>query len=146
MAAPHPPFDPAVVPVLLTGGHAAWLGLQMRDHGADWFELALPWRQELIGDPDNNVLASGPILSMMDTVCSLAAWQKFGLFLPIATLDLRIDYMRPAMTGRDIVGRAECYRVTRTIAFVRGIAHDGDADDPVAHVVCSFMKTGSITP
>lgn len=139
----HPAFDPAIVPALLSGGHSNWLGLEMLAHGPDWFELKLPWREELIGDPDNNLLASGPILSLMDTVSSLSVWQRAGIFMPIATLDLRIDYMRPARSGHDIVGRADCYRVTSSVAFVRGAAHDGDAGDPVAQVACCFMRTGT---
>ena len=146
MADNHPAFDPAIVAFLLQGGHGGWLGLEYRAHGEDWFELALPWRAELVGDPANDVLASGPILSMMDTVTSLSVWQKSGQFMPIATLDLRIDYMRPARTGETVIGRGECYRVTRSVAFARGIAHDGDPSDPVAHVAACFMRTGTVTP
>ena len=143
---PHPPFDPEVVKILLAGGHGGWLGLEYRDHGEDWFELSLPWRAELVGDPENAVLASGPILSLMDTATSLSAWNRLGRFVPIATLDLRIDYMRPARSGQTVVGRGECYRVTKSVAFVRGIAHDGKPDDPVAHVAGCFMRTGTVTP
>ena len=39
------------------------------------------------------------------------------------------------------VGRGECYGVTRSVGFVRGSAHDGDAADPVAHVAATFMFT-----
>jgi acyl-coenzyme A thioesterase PaaI-like protein len=67
---------------------------------------------------------------------------KRGGFLPHATLDLRVDYLRPAASGRTVIGRGECYRVTRSVAFVRGIAHDGDAADPVANVAGTFMFTG----
>ena len=58
-----------------------------------------------------------------------------------ATLDLRVDYLRPATPGRRIVGRGECYGLTKSIAFVRGTAHDGDADDLVAHVTGTFIST-----
>jgi len=55
------------------------------------------------------------------------------------TLDLRVDYLRPAVPERTVIGRGECYRLTRSIAFVRGIAHDGDPNDPVAHVAGTFI-------
>ena len=111
-------------------------------HGAHWCQLVLPWREGLVGDPALGVIASGPIVALLDMATSIGVWMKRGGFLPHATLDLRVDYLRPAVSGNAVIGRGECYRVTRSIAFVRGIAHDGDADDPVAHVAGTFMFTG----
>jgi uncharacterized protein (TIGR00369 family) len=122
-------------------GHGAAVGIAYHDHGEDWVELALPWRAELVGMAETGVLASGPIVSLMDMATSLAVWMKLGAFRPQATLDLRVDYLRPAIPGRSVIGRGSCYRITRSIAFVRGIAHDGDPDDPVANVTGTFMGT-----
>ncbi len=95
-----------------------------------------------MGDPARGVIASGPIVALLDMATSVGVWMKRGGFLPHATLDLRVDYLRPATPRRDVIGRGECYRVTRSVAFVRGIAHDGDPEDPVAHVAGTFMFTG----
>jgi len=127
-------------------GHNGALGLRWCDSSDEWIELRLPWRDALIGDEAARLMASGPIFTMMDNATSLAVWQKIGAFRPQATLDFRIDYIRPAKSGRDVIGRGECYRLTRSIAFVRGIAHDGDADDPVAHCAGTFMFTGPAWP
>ncbi|AJP73300.1 PaaI family thioesterase [Sphingomonas hengshuiensis] len=121
------------------GGHGGRLGLGYRGHGADWCELDLPYAADLIGDPDSGVLASGPILATMDMAASVSVWLKAGGFRNHATLDLRIDYLRPARVGQTVIGRGECYRLTRSIAFVRGQAHDGDPADPIAHVAGTFM-------
>jgi len=120
-------------------GHTGWLGLAYCDHGENWVELELPWREDLLGEPDRPVLASGPIISLMDMASGMSIWQTNGTFTPIATLDLRVDYQRPARERAAVYGRVECYRTTRSAAFVRGIAHDGDPDDPVAHVAGVFM-------
>ncbi|RYY27428.1 MAG: PaaI family thioesterase [Sphingomonadales bacterium] len=122
-------------------GHGDTLGIDFRAHGPDWAELILPYNERLIGDPASGVLASGPILALMDMATSVAVWLKIDAFVPHATLDLRIDYLRPARPGNTVVGRGECYRVTRSIAFVRGQAHDGDPDDPLANVAGTFMST-----
>ena len=42
------------------------------------------------------------------------------------------DRIRAATPGKTVIARAECYRLTRSAAFVRGLAHDGDPADPVA--------------
>lgn len=139
---PGTPFDlAAMLHFMYTSGHGGWLGLAYRGHGPGWLELELPWRPELVGMADSGVLASGPIISLMDNATSMAVSTLTGRFVPHATLDLRVDYMRAAIPGRTVVGRGECYKLTRSIAFVRGIAHDGDADDPVAHVAGTFMAT-----
>ena len=122
-------------------GHGAALGIRYHAHGEDWVELALDWREELVGMTKTGVLASGPIISLMDMATSLSVWMKLGAFRPQATLDLRVDYLRPAVPERTVMGRGSCYRITRSIAFVRGIAHDGDPDDPVANVTGTFMGT-----
>lgn len=85
------------------------------------------------------MIASGPIVAMMDMATSVAVWLKRGKFEAHVTLDLRVDYLRPAVPERTVIGRGECYRLTRSIAFVRGIAHDGDPNDPVAHVAGTFI-------
>jgi uncharacterized protein (TIGR00369 family) len=137
------PFDPKVFLTDCQDGHGGRLGIRYVAHGADWCELALPFSLDLIGHPARGVIASGPIIALLDMATSVGVWMKRGGFLPHATLDLRVDYLRPATPGRDVIGRGECYRLTRSIAFVRGIAHDGDADDPVAHVAGTFMTTGA---
>ena len=122
-------------------GHGGALGIGYVAHGADWAELSLPYDEKLIGMRESGVIASGPIVSLMDMATSVAIWCRLGRFRHQATLDLRVDYLRPASPGRTMFGRGECYAVTRSIAFVRGAAHDGDAGDPVAHVAGTFMFT-----
>ena len=122
------------------GGHTGWLGLRYADHGENWVELELPWREDLLGEPDRPFLASGPIISLMDMASGMSIWQTRKTFVPIATLDLRVDYQRPARERSAVWGRVECHRITRSAAFVRGFAHDGDRDDPVATMAGVFMN------
>ncbi len=131
----------ALIDWISKSGHNGMLGMEYHAHGVDWAELALPYRADLIGDPATGILASGPIITLMDMVSSIATWLKAKRFQPQATLDLRIDYLRPAEPGKTVIGRAECYKLTRRIAFVRGEAHDGDPAHPLAHVTGTYMFT-----
>jgi acyl-coenzyme A thioesterase PaaI-like protein len=133
-------FDPEVLSQwVLKRGHPGWLGLRYRAHGVDWVELELPWRVDLVGDERRPVLASGPIVSLMDMAAGMSIWAANGEFRPFATLDLRVDYIRPAKERASVVGRVTCYRRTRSAAFVRGTAHDGEQGDPIAEVSGVFM-------
>ena len=137
------PFDAAQIARMMNGrGHGGFLGLHYVAHGPGWIELGLPWREDLVGVPETGVLASGPIISLLDNCTSMSVWVKSGVFRPQVTLDLRVDYVRAAAPGRTVIARAECYKITRSAAFVRGLAHDGDADDPVAHAAGVFMAMG----
>lgn len=122
--------------------HVRALGLGYRAHGDDWAELDLPYAAKLI--VADGVIASGAVFSLMDSAAGLAVFCRLGTLLPQATLDLRLDYLRGPEPGMAIVARAECYRVTRHVAFVRGIAHQGDPAHPVANMAGTFVH-GSAT-
>lgn len=121
------------------GGHGGRLGIGYHAHGEGWVELALPYDAEMIGDEDSGVIASGPIFALMDIATSLATMRRLGRFVAHATLDLRVDYLRPARPGHTVIGHGESFAIKRSIAFVRGHAHDGDPADPIAHVSGTFM-------
>lgn len=144
-ADPHNPeaaFDPErFMSYVRDIGHGGAIGIAYHAHGADWVELSLPYDARLIGMVDSGIIASGPIISLMDMATSLAIWIRLGRFRHQATLDLRVDYLRPATPGNTIIGRGTCYGATRSIGFVRGLAHDGNVDDPVASVTGTFMFT-----
>jgi uncharacterized protein (TIGR00369 family) len=135
-------FDPALfMSYVREVGHGGAIGIAYHAHGEDWAELSLPYDRRLVGMTESGIIASGPIISLMDMATSLAIWIRLGHFRNQATLDLRVDYLRPARPGQTIIGRGICYGVTRSIGFVRGLAHDGDSEDPVANVTGTFMFT-----
>ena len=80
------------------------------------------------------------MISLLDNTTSMSVWAKRGTFQPQVTLDLRVDYLRAATPGKDLIAWAECYQIKRSMAFVRGIAHDGDINDPVANVAGIFIQ------
>ena len=139
---PDAAFDPErFMSYVRRVGHGGAIGIAYHAHGEDWVELSLPYDERLVGMAESGIIASGPIVSLMDMATSLAIWIRLGRFRHQATLDLRVDYLRPATPGRTIIGRGICYGTTRSVGFVRGFAHDGDAEKPVASVTGTFMFT-----
>ena len=137
-------FDPArFFDLARRVGHGRALGMEFGSAGDNWTELRLPWRDELVGVPESGILASGAIVSLIDTASGGSVWMKLGYFVPIVTLDLRLDYMRPAIKGETVIARCECVKLTRQIAFVRGIAHGGDEAHPIAQSAATFMLSSS---
>ena len=99
----------------------------------------LPYDVKLIGNPETGVLHGGAITAAMDAACGTAVFQALPRPMVIATLDLRIDYLKPATPPRDVTIRAHCYKVTRNVAFVRGVAFHDDEADPIASGTGSFV-------
>lgn len=133
-------FDAAAFDAMMQKfGHSAWLGHRLHATGDGWVELAMRWREDLVGDEESGVLASGPVIALMDNAAGTSVWLKRGIFGPHVTIDLRVDYTRPARPGATVIARCECYKLTRQIAFIRGIGYDETPDDPLAHVAGTFM-------
>jgi len=105
----------------------------------DAVRLRVPYRADLVGDPDSGVLAGGLVTALLDHIGGMAVWVAMDAFRPIATLDLRVDYMRAAEPGRDLLAQARCYRLTPSIGFVRAWAFEDDPSDPVAAAQAAYM-------
>jgi uncharacterized protein (TIGR00369 family) len=119
--------------------HAAALGIKVVRIDAGDATLRLDHRPEFVGDPSRGLVFGGVITTLMDQALGLAVSCSLDDLRPIATLDLRIDYLRPATPGKSLFARAKCYKVTRHVAFARAVAHDGSEDDPFANCVATFM-------
>lgn len=123
--------------------HAKYLGIKFVAVDIARATLSLPYNKKLMGNAETEVLHGGVLTALLDQASGLAAVSAFDDMQPVATLDLRIDYMRAATPGKTVIAEAHAYKTTRHIAFVRAIAHEGDVDNPVATSQASFMTTGS---
>ncbi len=123
--------------------HGQFLGMKFVAVDFGKATLSLAYRKDLVGNADTGVLHGGVLTALLDQVAGLAAISSFDEFTPVATLDLRIDYMRAATPEKTIIAEALAYKTTKHIAFVRATAHEGDIDDPVATAQASFMTTAS---
>lgn len=119
--------------------HARHLGLRVVETGPAFGICALSYRDELVGDPVRRVVFGGVITTLLDHTSGLAVACALEELTSVATIDLRVDYLRAARPDVDLFARSDCYRVTRNVAFVRAVAYESAPDDPFASAVGTFM-------
>ncbi len=132
-------FGPGTEEMTRHTPHAWFLGMRVVETGPGFAVMKLPYRAELIGDPGRHVVFGGAITTLIDQASGLAVACALEELGAIATIDLRVDYLRAARPRVDLFARAECYRTTRNVAFVRGVAYESEATDPFASCLGTFM-------
>jgi uncharacterized protein (TIGR00369 family) len=123
--------------------HSKALGMVLTGISEGTAEITMEYDPRFVGDPETGVIHGGAVSALMDTCCGTAVMSHPSSPGGTATIDLRIDYMRPATPGQKITARAVCYHITRSVAFVRATAMDEDMDRPVATATGTFTVQGA---
>ena len=121
--------------------HCGRLGMEVLHTAGTTARVRLPWNPELVGDPVRGVVFGGAITTLLDHASGIAVFLSLDEIVAVATLDLRIDYLRAAEPGFDLIGESTCYKRTANVAFVRATAWEHTPDDPFASCLATFMLT-----
>ena len=124
---------------------AVYIGLKILDIDKGEATVSVPYAEHLAGNSLTGILHGGIITTTLDAVCGLSVIAALGKPTTIATLDLRIDYLKPATPKEDVFAYGHCYKVTRNVCFVRGIAYQSDKSKPIANATATFMITAKGT-
>ena len=102
-------------------------------------DCSLAYQDKLVGNPLTGVVHGGVVTALLDHASGFAVFSALEAPTSIATLDLRIDYMRAAEPESTIMAMPFASRSPTSVAFVRGTAYHDSVDDPIATMVGTFM-------
>lgn len=121
--------------------HVAELGITIDRIDETGAYASLPYREDWLADAERGFIHTGVITTLVDSVAGAALLARLAMFEGIATLDLRMDYLRPALRDKALHCKAECYRLTSQIAFVRAEVWQDNPAEPVANAQAAFMRS-----
>ncbi len=126
--------------------HSLDMGHELLGQSADTLVLRQPYRENLLGNVEQGLIHTAVQISLMDSVFGAVVMADLGYEESIATLDLRIDYLRPAVRDLDLYASAVIERKTRQIVFVSGRIWQHAKDTPTAIGRASFMRGANALP
>ena len=115
------------------------IGLTYLGYGDKRICTGLRWDETLVGNADSGIIHGGVVTTLIDETAGgatvLVTEHKFS----VATIDLRVDYMRPAEPRRHIYCTAHVYKLTQRVAFISAEAFHDDYAHPIAVGTGTFM-------
>ena len=119
-------------------GLIAEMDLKIERADRQGVEIRMPFNPDFCLDEEGTMLHGGVLTALLDSAFGLANFLAIEDVQTMATLDLRVDYLRPASSRADVIVFANCYRQTRHIAFGTGKIWFDTAD-------CEEVARGSAT-
>lgn len=98
---------------LIRGRFHEWLGLTAIAFAEDVVEIRATWRPEWVANPDHQHTHGGVLAALVDVAAHWALISRTGC--PVPTVDMRVDYHRPAMPG-DLIARGTVVKFGRQLS------------------------------
>jgi uncharacterized protein (TIGR00369 family) len=100
-----------------------WLGLAVTAVHDDGIELKAKWREEWVVHTERGYTHGGVLAALIDLAADWAMVKQTGRGVP--TIDLRVDYHRPALRG-DLIARGKVIRSGRQFATAEAQIFDAE--------------------
>jgi len=109
-----------------------FLGVELLEIKQGYAKVKVPFREEVIGDFRRRRWHGGIIATIMDSVGGIAGGTYFtSINDKMATIDLRVDYLKPAEASAIIV-EGEIVRLGKTILVTRMKAYQENTDELIS--------------
>lgn len=99
-------------------------------------EMKIPFNADLADE--DGAMHAGAIVTLLDTTCGLAVFSALDSMQPIATIDLRIDMVRPVPAGQGIKAVVVCEAIRDCVAYISGKAYGETGNEPLVIASGSF--------
>ena len=114
-----------------------WLGVNAVEAAPGRAVLEIPPKKDFVGNPFIPAVHGGIIAALVDLAGGAALFVE--LQFPTPTIDMRVDYLRPAIAGKSLRADARVKRLGGTVAFV-----DVDVTDEDGRLVAQGRCTYSV--
>ena len=109
-----------------------FLGMKFKTLESGFAVIEIPFRRELVGNPELPSLHGGVISALLDTCGGVAVWSQLSKADRVSTVDLRIDYLRPGRP-ETLIGSGRVIRLGNRVGVAELCAfHPGAETEPVA--------------
>lgn len=88
---------------------------------------------------EGTVIHGGIFTILLDTILAYTVWTRLDRFMPIATINLKTDYLGHAEPEQAIRVMAECEGIADDVAFCSGKAVCAETGDVIALAEGTFM-------
>ena len=88
---------------------------------------------------EGNVVHGGIFTILLDTILAYTVWTRLDKFMPIATINLKTDYLGHAEPEQAIKVMAHCEGIADDVAFCSGKAVCAGTGDVIALAEGTFM-------
>ena len=83
-----------------------FMGIKLLSLEPGLCRLFIPYKDELVGDARRGALHGGVISTLVDTCGGFAVWSMCGIGDKLSTIDMRVDYLKPALGRDDLVAES----------------------------------------
>ena len=101
--------------------------------------IDMPYQADLATSDDNLSMHSAVLTTLIDTCLGIAALAKSKSTRPIATVDLRVDFVRSGTPGNDLRSDCVCHQIRDELAFAEGTISDKVNGDILVKAMGTFM-------
>ena len=98
-----------------------WLNFTVLKAGEDGVEIKAVWRDEWMVNPERRYTHGGILAAIVDVAADYAIAARLGR--PVPTIDIRVDYHKPAMPG-DLTAKGRVVRMGNQFSTAEAYLYD----------------------